>query len=63
MKSLGVIPPVKAVAAMESINVVVYRSVFMVGLFAVSGASLVLVAGAYFSDGIASGLLVAGGMT
>lgn len=63
MKSLGVIPPAKAVAAMQSINVLVYRSVFMVGLSAVSGARLVIVAGACFSDDIASGLLFAGGMT
>ncbi len=62
MKSLGAIPPAQGVAAMQSINVLVYRSVFMVGLFAVSGASLVLIASGYLSGGAASGLLISAGV-
>lgn len=44
MRSLGALPPGQGIAAMQSINIRVYRSLFMVGLFAVTGASLVFIA-------------------
>lgn len=62
MKSLGAIPPAKAVAAMQSINILVYRSIFMVGLFAVSAASLVFIANGLFIGEAASGVLTAAGV-
>lgn len=63
MKSLGAIPPAQGVAAMQSINILVYRSVFMVGLFAVTGASLIFIANGFLNGGVASGLLIAAAFT
>ena len=62
MKSLAAIPPDQAMRAMQSINILVFRSIFMVGLFAVSAASLVFIAMGFFNGGGGSGLLVAAGV-
>ena len=43
MKSLCAIPAPQGIAAMQSINVLVFRSIFMVGLFAISAVSLFLI--------------------
>ncbi len=59
MKSLGALPAAQGVAAMQSINVLVYRSIFMVGLFAVSGISLIFIANGYLDAGVALGLPIA----
>ena len=62
MKSLGAIPPDQAMRAMQSINILVFRSIFMVGLFAVSAASLMFIAMGVFNGGSGSGLLAAAGV-
>tara|TARA_R110000751_G_scaffold307889_2_gene433705 strand:+ start:28074 stop:28559 length:486 start_codon:yes stop_codon:yes gene_type:complete len=62
MKSLAAIPPDQAMRAMQSINILVFRSIFMVGLFAVSAASLMFIAMGFFNGGGGSGLLMAAGV-
>lgn len=60
MKALGAIPAPQAITAMQSINVLVYRSVFMVGLFALTAVSLMFIGFGVF--GPASGLIIASGV-
>lgn len=44
MKSLGVLPPATGIEAMQSINILVYRSIFMVGLMGLSIVSVLFIA-------------------
>lgn len=60
MRSLDRLPTAEAVAAMRCVNVVVYRSAFMVGLFAMAGASALFLGLGAFGVG-ASPLLTAAG--
>lgn len=60
MRSLGAISAAQAITAMQSINVVVYRSVFMVGLFALTAVSLMFIGFGVFGAG--SGLIIASGV-
>jgi len=62
MKSLRALPTQQGVAAMQSINILVYRSVFMVGLFAMTGISVLFVGYSAVMEGSGSGLLIAAGV-
>ncbi len=61
MKSLGALVPTQGIAAMQSINILVFRSFFMVGLFAVSAASLVFFAYGILVGGTSAGFLMSAG--
>lgn len=49
MKSLGAIPAAQGITAMRSINILVFRSVFMVGLFAICASSIFLIGYTYIT--------------
>ncbi|MDQ7069531.1 MAG: hypothetical protein Q9M48_02085 [Rhodobacterales bacterium] len=62
MKSLGAIPAAQGITAMQSINILVFRSVFMVGLFAICASSIFLIGYTYFTAAPDTGLIVAAGL-
>jgi len=62
MKSLDALPPEQAIPAMQSINNVVYRSAFLVGLFVLMAASVLFVGFGVLWNGAGSGLLIGAGL-
>ncbi|MCR9138300.1 MAG: DUF1772 domain-containing protein [Alphaproteobacteria bacterium] len=62
MRSLNKLPPEQAIPAMQNINSVVYRSVFLTSLFALMAASVLFIGYGAFWRGAGSGLLVAAGL-
>lgn len=62
MKSLDALPPEQAIPAMQNINSVVYRSVFLVSLFVLVAASILFIGYGAFWGGAGSGLLIAAGL-
>lgn len=63
MKSLGAIPAAQGIAAMQSINIKVFRSLFMVGLFSIAAVSVYFIAAAVLYGGEGSILrAIAGGL-
>lgn len=62
MKSLDALPPEQAIPAMQKINILVYGSAFLVGLFALMAASVLFIGFGAFWNGAGSGLLIAAGL-
>lgn len=62
MRSLDALPPEQAIPAMQNINILVYRSAFLFGLFALMAASILFVGFGAFWNGAGSGLLIAAGL-
>lgn len=62
MKSLGALPAPQGIAAMQSINILVFRSVFMVGLFAICASSIFLIGYTYVTAAQDTGLIVTAGL-